>query len=237
MNHIEEFADQRQKSWCIHCGGWISELETNRDHVPSRGLLKKPYPDCLPVVQVCQRCNGSFSFDEEYLIVFLGAVLAGTTDPELQLRQEAATILRRSPKLRERIEGSKKTCRTPGGETKIIWKPEENRVRRVIVKNARGHAFFEVGEPMLSEPEHVWFAPMESLTDDERRRLEDVSFAGGWPEVGSRMMTRLATGEDLSDGWVIVQDGVYRYVVSKSDGMLVKVVLFEYLAAEVYWCD
>jgi hypothetical protein len=194
MNHIEEFVDQRQKSWCIHCGGWISELETNRDHVPSRGLLEKPYPDSLPVVQVCQTCNRSFSFDEEYLIAFLGAVIAGTTDPDLQLRQEAATILCRSPKLRERVDGSKKSCQTLGGDTKIIWKPEENRVRRVIVKNARGHAFFEIGEPMLSEPEHAWFAPIELLTANERQRFEEIPFAGIWPQVGSRMMTRILQG-------------------------------------------
>jgi hypothetical protein len=58
-----------------------------------------------------------------------------------------------------------------------------------------------------------------------------------WPEVGSRMMTRVITGQDLSNGWVIVQEGVYRYAVVQQGGILVRSVLREYLATEVYWDD
>ena len=53
-----------------------------------------------------------------------------------------------------------------------------------------------------------------------------------WPEVGSRMMSRVLTGQDLRDGWVIVQEGIYRYRVDQFGGMLVRSVLFEYLATE-----
>ena len=34
MDRIEEFVDERQKSWCIHCGSGIEDVATNRDHVP-----------------------------------------------------------------------------------------------------------------------------------------------------------------------------------------------------------
>ena len=81
MDQIEECGDERQKSWCIHCGGWIAELDTNRDHVPSKSLLREPYPANLPVVEVCATCNEGFSLDEEYLVVFLNCVLAGSTEP------------------------------------------------------------------------------------------------------------------------------------------------------------
>ena len=38
------------------------------------------------------------------------------------------------------------------------------------------------------------------------------------------------------DSWQDVQDGVYRYAVAQeSDGILVRMVLREYLAAEVLW--
>ena len=57
----------------------------------------------------------------------------------------------------------------------------------------------------------------------------------GWPEVGSRMMTRLLTGKDLAGGWVVVQNGVYRYAVMDAGPMLVRMILGEYLAAEVRW--
>jgi hypothetical protein len=235
MDQIEEFADERQKAWCIHCGEWIAGLETNRDHVPSKCLLQEPYPAKLPFVQVCKACNEGFSLDEEYVVAFLGSVVVGSTDPDRQCNPKAARILRRSPKLRARIDRAKTEYKTLIGETRFIWKPESDRVNRVVLKNARGHAFYEYGEPMLSEPEYVRYAPLESMTRSQRDEFENMEFGLGWPEVGSRMMTRVMTGQDLSGAWVIVQEGVYRYAVAQAGIMLVRTVLFEYLATEVYW--
>ena len=237
MDQIEEFVDERQKAWCIHCGGWIVELETNRDHVPSKSLLRKPYPTNLPVVQVCKACNEGFALDEEYLIGFLGCVLAGSTDPNRQDNPKVERILRENAKLRARMDRARTEYQTLGGETRSFWKPETERVNRVIVKNARGLAFFEYGEPMLTEPEHVWSAPLEGLTSEQRAAFENIGSGGLLPEVGSRMLTRVMTGQDLSGDWVIVQDGIYRYAVAQFGVMLVRSVLFEYLATEVYWSE
>jgi len=107
----------------------------------------------------------------------------------------------------------------------------------VILKNARGHAFFEYGEPMLSSPQHAWCMPLESLTSEQRADFENVSSGNAWPEVWSRMMTRVLTGQDLSGAWVVVQDGVYRYAVVQIGVLLVRTVVFEYLATEVSWND
>lgn len=235
MDKIEEFVDERQKAWCIHCGEWIAGLETNRDHVPSKCLLQEPHPANLPFVQVCKACNEGFSLDEEYVVAFLGSVVVGSTDPDRQCNPKAARILRRNPKLRARIDLAKTEYKTLIGETRFVWKPESDRVNRVVLKNARGHAFYEYGEPMLSEPEYVRYAPLERMTRSQRDEFENMEFGLGWPEVGSRMMTRVMTGQDLSGAWVIVQEGVYRYAVAQAGIMLVRTVLFEYLATEVYW--
>ena len=90
---------------------------------------------------------------------------------------------------------------------------------------------------MLTEPEHVWATPIETMTATERSEFENVQTDRLYPEVGSRMMTRIMTGQDLYNGWVIVQDGIYRYGVAQHGLMLVRSVLFEYLATEVYWGD
>lgn len=235
MHQIQEFVDERQKSWCIHCGRYIGALKTNRDHVPSKSLLRKPYPSNLPVVYTCLACNEGFSLDEEYLVAFLGSVLAGSTEPDPLRSPNAARILKRNPTLKTRIERSKTEYETRGGETRVIWKPESHRIDRVILKNARGHAFFEYGEPMLSSPHHVWCRPLQLLTADERATFENLDPGPAWPEVGSRMMTRLLTAQDISGTWVIVQDGVYRYAIAQIGVILVRTVLFEYLATEVYW--
>lgn len=235
MKHIEEFVDDRQKNWCIHCGNWIAGLVSNRDHVPSRCLLNKPYPLALPVTEVCRDCNNGFSRDEEYVTAFLGAVLSGSTDPDKQPIARSADILRRNPRLRERIGRAQTIYTTRGGETRMLWKPEQDRVDRILLKNARGHAFFEYGEPMLESPDGIWSAPLETLSPTERAAFEDVSGGALWPEVGSRMLTRVVTGHDLQNGWVAVQDGVYRYAVMQDGLMTVRMVIREYLAAEVSW--
>ena len=240
MDQIDEFVDERQKSWCIQCGAWIGDVDTNRDHVPSKVLLRKPYPENLPVVETCVACNTGFSADEEYLNLFLHCVLTGSTDPEQHPDEKIARALRRHEKLRASIERSKVEYRTIGGETRRVWKPEEKRVERIVVKNARGHVFYEYGEPMLSEPEQVWTLPLASMTAVEREEFQNAGTGGElapWPELGSRMMTRVLTGQDMHDGWVIVQDGVYRFRVEQGGGMLVRSVLFEYLAAEVHWSN
>ena len=237
MDHIEEFVDERQRGWCIHCGGSVRELAVNRDHVPSKSLLRRPYPANLPVVTVCKACNKGFSLDEEYLSAFLGCAISGSSDTEHQGNPGVGAILRRSPGLKALIERSRMDVPTLFGDTRTVWTAEVDRVNRIMVKNARGHAFFEYGEPMLREPAHVWAAPLESLTQEQREDFENVKTGGGWPEVGSRMVTRVMTGQDMLEGWVVVQDGVYRYSIVQQGVLLVRTVLQEYLAAEVYWSE
>jgi hypothetical protein len=237
MDQIKECVDERQKSWCINCGGTIRTIRTNRDHVPSKSLLLKPWPQNLPVVEVCTTCNTSFSLDEEYLAAFLGAVLSGSTEPDRQRLATAARVFREDGNLKARIDRARREYQTTAGETRVLWEPEWHRVHRIITKNARGHAFFEFGEPMLDEPRHVQAVPLEALTREQRAAFEAVPTSGAWPEVGSRMLTRVTTGQDMDGPWVIVQDSVYRYAVAQDDGILVSSVIHEYLATEVYWSD
>ena len=240
MDQSREFVDERQKAWCIQCGDQLGDVATNRDHVPSKALLRKPYPENLPVVDTCVACNNGFSPDEEYLRLFLHCVLIGSTDSEQHSDAKIARALQRHKKLRARIERSKTEYRTIGGETRCVWKPEEERVERIVVKNARGHVFYEYGEPMLGEPTRVWTLPLTAMSASEREEFEYdgvVEELAGSPEVGSRMMTRALTGQDMRDGWVIVQDGVYRFRVQQRCGIVVRSVLSEYFATEVHWSD
>jgi hypothetical protein len=237
MKQIGEFVDERQKTWCVHCGRGLGRADVSQDHVPSKSLLIAPYPKNLPRIAVCKQCNEGFSLDEEYMIALLSSVLSGTTDPQRQFIPSAACALARSEKLRERVERAQTVSLMPTGETRRLWVPEVKRIERVVLKNARGHAFFEYGEPMLDGPKHVWFKPTECMTVGERNDFEHVESRGIWPEVGSRMLTRVVTGSDLVNGWIVVQPGIYRYSVVQSGRMLVRGVLYEYLATEVQWDD
>ena len=83
MKQIKDYSDIRSKAWCIHCTGNFPALKATRDHIPSKCLLLEPLPTNLPVIAICETCNGSYSLDEEYMMVFLEVVLTGTTNPDL----------------------------------------------------------------------------------------------------------------------------------------------------------
>lgn len=234
MKYFSDFSDDRLKSSCIQCGEWSGDIRVSNDHVPSKGLLTRPLPDNLPSVQTCADCNNSFARDEEYMFLFLNCVVVGSTDPARHADGRVSRALRHQKKLRGRIENS----RTVDDEGRCAWVPEFDRIKRVVVKNARGHAFYECGQPILAAPEYVWAVPLETMSPLEREEFEEGSPTGsltGWPEVGSRMMIRLVEGHDLRDGWVVVQENVYRYRVEQSGLVMIKSILFEYLATEVYW--
>lgn len=238
MKNVDEFIDDRQKTWCIHCNRPLAGIETNDDHVPTKSLLRKPRPLHLPTVTICRECNNGFSRDEQYLVAFLSCVLAGSTDPKKQENASAARALAKSPALRAIIQGTRIEVAIPDGGLRVAWVPDGDRIERVVLKNARGHAHFEYGGPVLDAPTHVWATPLSALSQAQREEFEGEERQGvisTWPEVGSRMMTRLASGEDMVDGWVIVQEGVYRYRVDQVGDLRIRSILNEYLATEVQW--
>jgi len=253
VRYIEEFVDERLKAWCIHCGSVIVDVESNRDHVPTKSLLTKSLrkrgadfdrgagdeSGYLPQVLVCRNCNSGFSTDENYFLCVLHAVMAGSLYPDPALSPEASSILRSN---RHVVRSLK---RLPDGQV-LLFKdlqpftlyPDTDRIRRVIVKNARGHAYHEIGEPLLETPEHVAFVPLEQLSAEQRSAFEaTVTGTGlaGWPEVGSRMTVHLIDGETVVGGWIVVERSRYRYSVDWSDGVTVRTVIWEYLATETRW--
>ena len=229
MDQFRDYSDERLHGMCVFCGG----PEETADHVPSRVLLDEPYPENLPCVPACNRCNSGFSLDEEYLACLLGCVQAGSTDPKAMRRAKIARTLERKPDLALRIL----SCRSdaPSGP---IFTPEAERVRNVIVKLARGHAAFELAATSLGEPSHCAISPFTVLTEAQRDAFEQVPTPEIWPEVGSRAMSRLLVtpdGQLFTEDWVDVQPERYRYAAVADGGVSVRIVIDEYLAAEVWW--
>ena len=242
MKSTKDYSDRRLKNACPQCGTAIGKGNRSSDHVPSKCLLRESegsaenqYPSNLPVAFTCRDCNQRFSPDEQYFCVFLNCVLGGSTEPDDHDERRVRSALEKNSGLRARIEASKRS-ETLDGQVYMTWIPELARVHRVIVKNARGHAFYEFGEPVLQEPDRVWATPLPQMTEAGCLDFEaGRSGLAGWPEVGSRMMQRLATGLDLHDGWVVVQPSVYRYRVDHDDGLVIRAILRDYLATEVHW--
>lgn len=224
---------------CIHCRKVIDSEEMTKEHVPSKCLLEEPYPEELIVMEACRKCNASFSRDEEYLSALLAAVLAGSTDPAKQKKPKDSRRFTKKPALRARIDKSKIVTRTLFGESEIVFVPELKRVENVVLKNARGHALYELDRAIFNEPNYVSCFPLQDLSQEQRAKFEEG--ISGWAEVGTRMFMRQCysldpSQSDMLGSWVIVQEDVYRFLASDNgDGLLVRSVIEEYLATEVYW--
>lgn len=224
---MEIFSDDRLEGFCIYCGG---KPET-RDHVPSKIILDNPFPENLPVVPACDKCNQDFSQDEEYFACLIECILRGTTEPDKLKREKVKDILSRKPKLKARLEEAKVI---KDGQT--YFQTEEKRIRNVILKLARGHATYENSELQLEEPISISIRPITLMSEEERIEYftHDESL---WPEVGSRALQRkFMEDDDFINNWVIVQEDKYMYSINHGRfGLTIKFLIWNYLACEVIW--
>lgn len=229
------YGDNRKKDYCVHCGG----PNQSRDHVPSKILLDEPYPENLLVSPSCLSCNQGFSLDEEYLSCLIECVLIGEVDPAKIERQRIAEILTKNSRLAETLKKS----RVAKDNGLFEWQADAKRIIAVLLKLARGHVAYELNEPRLEEPKFFAFKPLLLMTESERNAFEydgprDLANEPLWPEVGSRAMQRMMVVGNmlLDEGWLIVQEGRYRFLpLYGSGGVGARIVIREYLACEVIW--
>lgn len=228
MRQIRDYSDDRNRGFCVLCGRGGG----TRDHSPSLVFLDEPYPDNLPVLTACASCNHGLSLDEQYVACLIECAVVGNCDADSMRRDKIARILQKHA----RLQAFLRDARTATGEREFAFRVDDARVRRVVLKLARGHVAFEAGIPHPEKPAAVAYEPMCLLDEQARRRFEELPEQRSWPEVGSRAFYRAATGCDLAgSGWIDVQPGRYRYAVFYESGDRVRIVIGEYLACEVAW--
>lgn len=234
MEKLDSFADERLVGACAL--GLVPECtkETSTwDHAPSRVFLDQPYPANTSKMRVraCEPCNAGASLHEAYVACLLECVVVGSTKPSDMRREKIRRLLAEKPRLQRRIERARKSTKTG-----VVFEVETERVERVVLKLARGHAAFELGELQLEEPTWLTFVPVTSLSPVARDDFETpLEWPVLWPEVGSRAMQRLAMALPGAVGWIVVQEGRYRYQVVPGDEVVVRILLSEYLGCEVRW--
>ena len=138
-------------------------------------------------VAMCQECNSGFAKDEEYSAAFLASVISGSIEPDPLQFPTASRILARNPRLRSRIDAARRIEASPGKDRVAIWTPELERIERVIVKNARGHVLFELGQAIALPPTHVNIAPIELLSPQQLSQFEYPRGVADWPGGGQQI--------------------------------------------------
>jgi hypothetical protein len=226
MGQVQPFTDQRLAGFCAFCGG----LPSTKDHVPPRIFLDLPHPENYPIIGACLDCNRGASLDEEYVACLLEVAACGSVSPADLRRQKIARALETRPALAAKLAESLKS-----GGGFVISQEDRARLSAVLEKIARGLWAYEVGETAQSSFATVRYAQIAGLRDDQLEAFMALEQPDLLPEVGSRMMIRVLTATDKAESsWMELQAGHFSYGIEVfSDGGRVKMVLGDYVAAEV----
>jgi len=228
MKQIRPFSDRRHDAYCTYCG----QPPDTKDHVPSKILLDCPFPENLPVVPCCKKCNESLSLDEAYVASLIECVLCGSTEIQELKREKIRNYLAKNEKLLQRL-----TAAMVVSEGKIEFRYERERIYNTLLKLAKGHLKYETSEPVIGDPADFWFKPLAFLEHDEVKAFNADRPQSILPEVGSRAMQYMVLNQSGTvSTWQIVQPDIYRYSVSLSGGSVsVRLIIREYLASEFIW--
>jgi hypothetical protein len=225
MRQIRTYCDDRLIG-CAFCDG---DVET-RDHVPPRVLLDEPYPENLPVVPSCRPCNSGHSLDEEYAACLLEVTACGSANPGDLSRAKVARTLRVKPDLAARLAAHL----VPGGLE--VTRTDVARLERVLEKIGRALWWFETGEPTSGISTNVRWAAIASMSEGELQAFLQPTTPTLLPEVGSRMLFRVAETEtdSFTSPWQLVQRARFSYAVDVTgSGGCVKMLIAGYLATQV----
>lgn len=229
MKRIDSYGDRRFLTGCFHCGGKPDTV----DHAPPKVLLDRPYPDEMISVPSCYDCNNSASLDESWLACLIECVVTGEVEAARVSRPVVAKMLARSRALAASMAAIRSVT-----ENGITFLPNMDRVRRIVTKIARAHAAYELHEHFEHEATTIDVFPLSLLSNEALNDFESLGSGGfaPWPEVGSRAMQRLLEGYPGGrPGWVVVQEGRYRYMAGVEEANVVRMVLSEYLGCKVTW--
>jgi hypothetical protein len=164
MDPRQLFSDERLRGFCVYCG----RPPESRDHCPSKVLLDEPFPPNLPVVEACLECNNNSSLDEQYVACLIETVVCGSTNANNISRLRIKRILEETPGLAARLENSKRVDKAGN----LLWDVDVNRVKRVVLKLARGHISYELSLPKIEEPGTLSFIPLTLMPDEDRSAFE-----------------------------------------------------------------
>ena len=224
------YADDRLSDCCAYCG----DFAETEDHVPSRCFLNQPYPQNMPVVPCCHKCNYEFSIDEEYVSCFIDCIKENTVDPHKIQREKTRKTLLHSPKLQERIASQ---IRDFGGVT--IYDYEKDRFKKVIHKLAWGHLAYENDAISWDNQCNVSMWLLQEMSDVQKQLFFKPYVGDTLPEVGSRsllnnfvLIPENNNACSFLSQWITIQENRYSYCVSP-DSNKVKFIIADLLAVEV----
>lgn len=215
-----EYGEGFPERICCYCGEWADTV----DHVPSKVFLDVPYPDNLPVVPCCRKCNEEFSLDEEYVAVLFECVRWQTFDPIQFKREKIRQIVRHIPAILITVRESV----IPLLDGHFLIDSGNARLRRVLTKLIAGHLRFEGLDQFFL---HTGFKIKiyQDIHANEKfyKRFNSPIYSGLLPEVGSRASIAVVEQESAGSPWFTVQPNIYSYSVAP-DNSEVRIIVQDF---------
>lgn len=139
---------------CSYC----DKPADTRDHIIPKGFLEKPYPENLPTIPACARCNQSYSLDEEYCI-YLADFLLSVSETDGDWVIDKANKIYEHQARRGTILLEKRMLESISvNEGRIYFTPETERVKRIAKKIAVGLINISFQQALLPENCHTFVA-------------------------------------------------------------------------------
>lgn len=220
MIQRSEYGEGNPERICCYCGAWADTV----DHVPSKVLLDEPYPDNLPVVPCCKKCNEQFSHDEEYFAVLLECVRWQTFNQDEFKREKARKIVKHNPAILKKARESVH----PLLDGRFTIELDNMRLRKVLTKLIAGHLRFEgLDQLFLHDGFEIQLLQDIHSNREFYKEFHSPLFSELLPEVGSRALFSMIESGCVGAPWFLVQPGMYEYCVAP-DNSEVRIIIQNY---------
>ena len=218
MKQLKNYADDRNSNICIYCHSG----QLTKEHAPSKILLDEPFPPNLPVVASCLNCNNKYSYDEEYVACLIEVMRTNATNIDMIKRNKIKTAMNKNSKLSKLFFVEDKSH---------LLKISAGKIKNIFVKLSKSHISFELNELIYNDNYTIRYMILN--TEDEKMKANNLNPEHLFPEVGSRLFQKIISNGGNS--WQIVQDNQYRYSISYSCHLEVRIIVSEYFYSIFEW--
>ncbi len=231
--------------FCVYCG----EKSDTREHSPSKVFLEKPYPEDLPVLPACRKCNNGFSDDELYTEIYIDSLkyLSGYSQ---NLREQNLERIKKNSAF---LDAQSDLSKYYNGEKISI----NQKIERILTKLAICHMVYELSEGYGTDncqthPKLISYSFLFDMSKTEIDNFDGFVFMDNkkLPIIGSRVFDKIYVLEPVLncwDGsetkklqipimnWTDIQEHNYKYIswLENDDTFRVKIVIHDFLFAEI----
>lgn len=149
---------------CIFC----SNVANTREHVIPRCFLNKPYPKNLPTLPSCQKCNNSFSMDEEYVMYLIDYLKSIEFNHGEFTRSKAENAFNHNGKLEDRMIESLDFL-----DAGIFFNIETERVKNIAKKISLCLLLHKFGKSLTFDNIDIRYSFAPHLTKEELVIIKD----------------------------------------------------------------